>query len=133
VVGLNKISLVILSAAFGLLLLAGCSGGSDTPPPATPAAQEGSSTTTAPAAAPSHQLIVITEKGFAPATVTVKVGSDVIWSNSGKKSHSVVLGPGAESGKIKPGGTATHVFDEAGTFKYEDGLNPSLKGVVIVE
>ena len=124
-----------------LALMAGCTPGAANmnPPTKTPVAPVGStpapsksspSTTTAET---GHQIVVMTSKGFKPSTVTVKVGTRVVWSNDNTALHNLNLGGGVESGTIKIGGSAAHVFDKPGTYPYFDSLNPALKGVVIVK
>jgi plastocyanin len=130
---LRRLGIVVSLAALTVLLLTGCSRPVEsTAPTPNPVPTSGAASIT-PDAVPSHQLIVVTEKGFQPASVAIKVGTNVIWSNSDTKTHSVVLSKDTESGPIKPGGTAQHVFDKAGTYKYRDGSNPSLTGTVIVK
>ena len=128
--GLKKLGIIMSLAALTVLLVTGCSRAVKSAPPTELPSPTATAT---PGAAATHQLIVVTEKGFDPASVTVKVGTNVIWSNSGKQNHSVVLGANVKSGTIKPGGTAAHVFDKAGTFEYQDGSNSSLTGTVIVK
>ena len=130
---LRRYGVVALLVVVTALFVAGCSPKTTMAPPVTTPAAGGGSASSTPGATGAHQLVVITAKGFSPASVTVKAGTNVIWSNSDKSPHSVVLGAGATSGEIKPKGSASHVFDKEGTYKYKDGLNPDLGGTVTVE
>ena len=140
--GSKRFALAIPFIAVTAMLLAACSPTTVPVPPnqtmvppvgTEPAHSAASSATTAPAGVKAgHALVVITEKGFSPTDVAVKVGSQVIWSNSGKESHSIVITGGASSGPIKPGGSATHTFKMAGHYTYTDGLHPLNKGTVTV-
>lgn len=77
--------------------------------------------------------VKITSTGFVPATVTVATTDSVRWSNKDTKSHQVVSNSGAfASPIIAAGKTWTHTFNTAGTYKYHDGLHPSLTGKVVV-
>jgi plastocyanin len=77
--------------------------------------------------------VKINDGGFAPVTVTVKLGTKVFWTNHGKQIHNVTLDSGGSSGDIQPKAIAAHVFKEAGTFTYHDSLHPSLKGSIEVK
>jgi len=68
-----------------------------------------------------------------PATVTINQDDSVTWTNTDTKDHQVVANGGSfASAILKPGKTYTHVFQGGGTFRYHDGLHPSLKGTVVV-
>jgi plastocyanin len=98
-----------------------------TPPGGSTTATSSETSTT------SHEIIKMTSKGFSPATVTVKVGTRVVWANDMKDVHNLDFGNGVKSGLVKLGSSASHVFTEAGTYPYTDSLNPELKGVIIVK
>ncbi len=94
--------------------------------------------TTPPAA------VSITGSGFSPATVSVKAGQAVVWTNSDSKPHFVTSDdpkptgntPDPKSGQaIAAGGSYDYVFSKAGTYTYHDDLNPGsgFKGVVVVK
>jgi plastocyanin len=71
---------------------------------------------------------------FAPADVTLSKGGTVTWKNSGATVHTATADPskasspadaslpaGAkawDSGDVQPGGSFSHTFDTAGTYKY---------------
>jgi len=70
---------------------------------------------------------------FDPASVTVKVGTTVRWTNQDSATHSVTSDTGVwDSGSIAQGGTYTRVFDTIGTFAYHCGVHPSMKGTITV-
>ncbi|MDQ3065387.1 MAG: cupredoxin domain-containing protein [bacterium] len=85
----------------------------------------------------------ISEEGFSPATITVKKGQSVKWTNQGSAVHQVASDPhpvhDALPGLFAPTpleseDTYTYTFEETGTFTYHDHLSPfKLKGNVIVE
>ena len=128
---------VVFAGLIALVLFAGCSSGpkaSTTAEPASPSEPATASTQPTTSAEGAHELVTITDKGFRPVSVTVKVGTRVVWTNEGKEVHDVTLGAtGPSSGGIKPGGTASHVFDEPGMFDYHDSLHPTLSGTVTVQ
>ncbi|HEX5014703.1 MAG TPA: plastocyanin/azurin family copper-binding protein [Candidatus Limnocylindrales bacterium] len=69
---------------------------------------------------------------FVPAAISVKTGDTVTWTNNDNFTHSVRF-EGAEPLVMKPGESVTHVFDAAGTFKYDCSFHPqNMKGTVVV-
>lgn len=88
---------------------------------------------------PGTTTPTITYSGFAvsPASVEVKAGETVAWTNKDGTMHTVTAGrPGAKTGafdKQVPGNTATSVtFASAGTFDYFCEFHPSMTGKVVV-
>ena len=71
---------------------------------------------------------------FAPADVSISKGGTVTWKNTGATVHTATADPskasspadaslpaGAkawDSGDVQPGGSFSHTFDTAGTYKY---------------
>jgi plastocyanin len=71
---------------------------------------------------------------YAPASVTIKAGDSVVWTNADQRDHTVVAGDGSfSSGNIGPGATFTFAFSKPGKFEYSCSLHPRMKGVVIVQ
>jgi nitrite reductase (NO-forming) len=78
---------------------------------------------------------------FKPATTSVQVGTNVIWTNNDSTVHTVksgtsntgVLGPDPfESGIINPSGTFKHLFTMPNTYNYYCSIHPFMTGKVIV-
>jgi plastocyanin len=85
------------------------------------------------ATAITTKAVKITSTGFTPATVTIAAGNAVKWTNRDTRNHQVVSNSGAfVSGIIAPGRSYTHIFNVSGTYRYHDGLHPSLTGKVVV-
>ena len=93
----------------------------------------------AAAAGPSVSIV---DFAYAPASISVSVGTTVGWRNTGTASHSVtsdiagqfdsspacpVPGPCLTSGQ-----TFAHTFDTAGTFAYHCRVHPTMYGSVVV-
>jgi len=77
--------------------------------------------------------VQIKRSGFVPATVTINQDDAVTWKNVDTIDHQVVANGGSfVSPILKPGKTYTHTFRNGGTFRYHDGLHPTLKGTVTV-
>ncbi len=71
---------------------------------------------------------------FDPATITVQVGDSVTWRTApGDPDHTATSDTGAwDSGDIKPGGSKTVTFANAGTFGYHCRYHPIMKGTIVV-
>ncbi len=77
----------------------------------------------------------VTISGFAfdPATITVKAGETVTWTNEDTASHTVVADDNSwQSPSISKGSTFSHTFTTAGTFAYHCSIHPKMKASVIV-
>ncbi|HUZ78377.1 MAG TPA: cupredoxin domain-containing protein [Chloroflexota bacterium] len=92
------------------------------PPTATP------SGTPAP-----PNTVRITDFAFTPPSLTVKVGTSVIWTNLGPSNHTVTSNDGLFDSKVvQRNGTFTYTFSKAGTYAYHCQIHPTMNGTVIV-
>jgi plastocyanin len=103
------------------------------PPASTPATTPAKSTP-APASAAGVVQVDIKDIKFAPATVTVKVGQTVKWTNSDPVAHTVTAKSGSDvdSGTIAPNQTFETKFTKAGRVDYVCTIHPNQSGTVIV-
>lgn len=85
----------------------------------------------APAAA-SATAVTIADFAFSPATLTVPVGSTVVWTNQDGSSHLVRFSD-AGSERLKKGTTYTRTFTAPGSYPYECGIHPRMTGTVVVQ
>jgi len=121
-------SITVGSNASGTPGMPGMSGMSSMPgaPPGTP------SGTGSPAAVAGDQ-VNIDNFAFAPATLTVKVGSTVTWTNHDEEPHTVAATDGSfHSPGMGTGATYSHTFPTAGNFDYVCSIHPSMHGTVVV-
>src|SRR5438094_5380637 len=87
----------------------------------------------APASA-ATTAVQIKIAGFAPAAVTSNENDAVKWTHTDTKNHQVVANNGSfASGILAPGKSYTVTFKNGGTYRYHDGLHPTLKGTVTVK
>jgi plastocyanin len=144
---------LVAASAVGVLL-AGCSS---SPPAAQPSVTFGSnasgtpgmpgisgmpsmagpSSGTAPApgspAAVAGDQVSIDNFAFAPATLTVKAGSTVTWTNHDEEPHTVAATDGSfHSPGMGTGATFSHTFPTAGKFDYVCSIHPMMHGTVVV-
>ena len=129
-----------------LTLLAACGGGTtpstgSAPTPTTIAQTPTPIPTIAqptPTPAPgSTQVVLITTSsngsfGFSPATLTIRVGTTVIWKNRSAVPHTITSDDGTtfDSGTIPVGGTFRHTFTRAGTFPYHCDYHPYMRATI---
>jgi plastocyanin len=85
-------------------------------------------------AATATVTVQIKRGGFSPATVSINQDDSVTWRNADTANHQVVANGGQFASPIlAPGKTYTFTFRHGGTFRYHDGLHPSLTGRVNVK
>ena len=98
-----------------------------------PIAMAGVALVLAAPASTATSTVQIKSTGFVPAAVTINQNDSVTWTNTDTKDHQVVANGGSfASAILKPGKTYTHAFRAGGTFRYHDGLHPTLKGTITV-
>jgi plastocyanin len=78
--------------------------------------------------------VVIKNLAFDPATVTIKAGESVTWTNQDSMNHTVVADQGEfKSGELANGATFSFTFDKAGSYAYHCSIHPSMTGTVVVQ
>ena len=109
-----RLTAVIAAAA---ILLAACGSTASSNPPA--AAGNG---------------VSLANFAFAPATLTVKAGTAVTWTNKDTTTHTVTADDGSfDSGHLSGSATFTFTFAKAGTFTYHCAIHSSMTATVTVQ
>ncbi len=83
----------------------------------------------------STNKVSISNFNFSPATITVKKGTTVTWTNQDSIAHDVQETDGKtgpKSGSLSQGQTYTFTYDTAGTFNYHCSFHPEMIGKVVV-
>jgi plastocyanin len=76
----------------------------------------------------------IQNSSFAPATVTVRVGDTVTWTNRDAISHTSTSDGGVwDTGVIRANGSGSFVFTAAGTFAYHCAIHSFMHGTIVVQ
>lgn len=96
-----------------------------------PAAQPVSASSTSSAS----NTVEITNFMFSPASITVKKGTTVTWTNKDSAAHTVTesdsqTGPSSDS--LATGKSYSFTYTSAGTFKYKCNFHPDMQGTVVV-
>jgi plastocyanin len=79
--------------------------------------------------------VLIKSTGFSPSSLTVNHGDNVTFKNSDRIDHQVVADDGSFASPILHANQSwtTAALNTAGTFRYHDGLHPSLSGKLTVK
>src|SRR3989344_3689955 len=89
--------------------------------------------------------VTFSDSGVSPATVTIKSGEAITWTNSGSGAVQVASDPhpthtdnkelsnGQSALQLAPGASSTVTLTKTGNWGYHDHLNPSVKGKVSVQ
>jgi plastocyanin len=87
-----------------------------------------------PAAVTSAPMVKIDNFTFNAATITVKVGTTVTWTNGDDIPHTVVAKDKSFKSKVlDTGDKFTFTFTKAGQYDYFCSLHPQMTGRVIVK
>ena len=125
-------------------VLAACGAGASTSSaPAGPGTGSSSSSSTsmpmpvstaAAATAPvATDKVAIQGFAFGPATITVKPGTTVTWTQQDEDQHTVTANDGSfTSSPLITGTTYTHTFTAPGTYQYHCSIHPFMHGTVVV-
>jgi plastocyanin len=136
---------LLLAAALGLAACAGSPGHrtAAAPPPASPSSSmpgmPGMTTSPSPsggaAAAPvAGNAVAIQNFAFSPATLTVRVGTTVTWTNRDADAHTVTSqhsGP-LRSKALDTGQAYSFTFTTPGSYPYLCTIHPFMTGTVEV-
>lgn len=73
---------------------------------------------------------------FSPATLTVKSGTRVTWTNRDDEPHTVTSSSNPRafaSSALDTDGTFAFTFDTPGTYPYYCAIHPHMTGVIVVK
>ncbi len=103
-------------------------------PAVLPAAQADSPTPPVTVAKVASPQIRIENFQFAPATVTVPVGTTVTWKNDDGTLHTVTSTTKVfSSAGLDGGGVFSYTFTSPGTYSYFCKLHPHMIGTIVVK
>jgi plastocyanin len=70
---------------------------------------------------------------YKPATLTIGVGSKVVFSNTSGRAHTATRKGSFTTGRIKPGKSVGIRFNQKGTFAYHCTIHPFMHGKIVVD
>ncbi|TMD02985.1 MAG: hypothetical protein E6J11_00110 [Chloroflexi bacterium] len=126
------------------LLLAACGGGGTTTASTPTATSQPTPTpTTAPSPTPTQtstvaKVKIVEQNGkysFQPATLSIKMGTQVEWLNTSDAPHTVTsdaAGDFNSTSNITQNQTFKFTFTKAGTFPYHCNIHPYMKATITV-
>jgi plastocyanin len=149
IISKRKVAALALVGSVGLISACGAPGDTLTAPNGSLAGQPGASGSTsmpgmdmsssaaasAPAAPVSGTTVAITDFAFSPASLTVKAGTKVTWTNKDGDAHTVTsTGSGGplNSPAMATNDVFSFTFDKAGTYNYLCTIHPFMTAVVTV-
>jgi plastocyanin len=100
-------------------------------PGSAPRRAPGGQTSAPPASQKGDVLVRIVNFTFSPATVTIRAGQTVEWTNHDAVAHTVDLS-GVISNVLNRGDTYVQRFTAPGTYPYICSIHPFMHGTVIV-
>ncbi len=78
--------------------------------------------------------VQIANSTFSPATLTVKVGDTVTWTNQDSMGHSATADDNSfDTGVLDQGKSGTVTFSKAGTYTYHCKIHSSMHGTITVQ
>ena len=79
--------------------------------------------------------VAISGMQYQPATIRVKAGEQITWTNNASMPHTVTSTSDGSlaSKRLNRGSVFSHTFEQPGTYTYYCALHPSMTGTVIVE
>lgn len=83
---------------------------------------------------PVAARIVMKGFTFAPASLIVKSGTTVMWTNEDDEPHTVVSESGLfHSDALDTDGTFAFRFDHPGTYRFLCSIHPQMVGTIVVQ
>jgi len=78
--------------------------------------------------------VTIASFAFSPASLTVKVGDTVTWTNQDSIGHSATANDGTfDTGILDQGKSGSFTFTKAGRYEYHCSVHPNMHGTIIVQ
>jgi plastocyanin len=127
--GRTLVALTLFAAA-AAVLAAGCGGsagyGGGSPTTTT------APTTSAAGTPAGGTAVAINNFAFSPATLQVKLGQQVTWTNQQQGvTHTVTADGGTFDHPMPSGATFSFTFATAGSFAYHRKIHPSMHGTIV--
>ncbi|MFD0764111.1 plastocyanin/azurin family copper-binding protein [Mucilaginibacter lutimaris] len=111
--------------------IAACSKSGSDPAPSTPNTPTNPNNPSNPATGGAS--VTISGFAFSPASVTIKAGEAVKWTNSDAAPHTATDVNGSfDSGTLNQSATYSHIFATAGTYTYKCIIHSTMATATVV-
>lgn len=83
----------------------------------------------------AENIVEIKNFAYQPASITIKAGETITWTNKDSVGHSATADDGKtfDTGVLSQNESKSVTFDTPGTYNYYCIPHPNIKGVVVVE
>lgn len=82
----------------------------------------------------AKNAVTIQNFSFSPATLTVKVGDSVTWTNQDSVGHSATADDNSfDTGVLPQGQSKSITFSKPGTYTYHCSVHPNMKATIVVQ
>jgi plastocyanin len=128
-------TIYVIALVFALAAFAGCGSSSsdDSSDTGTTGAATQASTTSGATAA-TGDAVDIKNFAFAPATLNVKQGATLTFTNDDQAPHTATAdNKSFDTGTLNPGDTKTVTFKAPGTVAYTCAIHPFMHGTIVVQ
>ena len=130
---------ILSLATVAALFLAACGGGTTTTSTTTSTPTPTATSQPTPSPTPTVVMVKIIEQNekysFSPATLSIKVGTQVVWTNTTDAPHTVTsdtAGVFSSPGNVTQNQTFMFSFTTPGTFAYHCNVHPYMKATITV-
>jgi plastocyanin len=83
---------------------------------------------------PGKDEVFISMNSFSPTSLTVAVGTTIVWQNQDAVNHTVTSNTGVfDSGNMGKNDKFLYTFATAGTYPYHCKIHSGMTGTIIVE
>jgi plastocyanin len=93
-----------------------------------------STSSASPAPAASPIVVTIRDFAFKPSSLTVPIGTTVLWKNEDSAAHTATSLTGLwDSGNLDQGQSYTFKFTKAGSYDYVCNYHPNMRATITVK
>jgi len=134
---MNKIFLFLgILLILGVVAISGCTSTNQTANNSSNISPSNNSTVGSnnSSANSTSNAVKIQNFAFNPASLTIKAGTTVTWTNLDSTAHRIVSDTGAfQSSDLSNGQSYSYTFNKTGSYSYHCGIHPSMKGTIVVQ
>lgn len=120
--------------ACGAVLIAVAACGAQAAPSSSPSATQRVGSAGVSLGTPAVRVSATDQLRFSPATVSVRMGQIVAWSNTGTVMHTITFAaqPSLSDPALNPGATWEIRFTATGSYPYSCTIHSGMDGTVVV-